>query len=894
MFGMPLFVKVRTFFRNLLSSRPVDVDLDQELHSYLELLTQEKIREGMPPKEARRAARIELGGIEQVKEQVREVRIGDWLYSVLADCRYARRGLLRNPVFALTAVVSLSLAIGANTAIYSVVDAALLRPLPVPQPDRLFTLTTPETDQPGSPAFNNGDTFSYPLYEQLRGAAGDSARLALFDAPSLMEAQASGADGPYEEVTRQFVSPNAFDILGVPPALGRLLSPGEDYYPSPRPVVVLSHDYWRRRFGADPSVLGRRFILDGRTYSILGVTREGFTGIEPGKFVDVWLPITLTDPNIFTNLAIRLFHLMGRLSPGVSREQLAARLQPAFHHHQETRIELEPEMSPAMQKQLQEMHLLARSGVNGISAFRQTFSRPLWILLGVSVCTLLIACANVASLLLSRSTTRSAEMAVRVSLGAPQTRLMRQLLTESLLISLLAGLCACALARIASPVLLTMVSTKANPVRLDLALDTRVPLFCAAICAFSALFFGLLPAWQATSTAPMLALRHVSGPVGRLRMGRLFVGVQVAFAFCLVTAGAGFLFSLRNLAAVDTGFDPRGVTVLTMSNTSQMDRQLAFMQQIQMRVAALPQVQGVATGWRAIFSGGRRAQRVILRGKPTSEREETFYRVSPGYFAALRTPLLSGRDFTFLDNDNEPVPTIINRAFARRYFESDSVLGKEFWRDDGVRHQIVGLTADSHFGSLRNGPEAIAYMPMKPPRAFTLYVRSAFDAGSVAKMVEREAETLGSGIRVKDVTTVEALVESTILNERLLAGIGGAFAFLGLILAAIGLFGLLNYSVTRRTKEIGIRAALGAQRLTIYRLVLKDLLGMIAGGLTVGLAGSLALVRFTQSLLFGIRPADPLVIGTAMAIFIATALLAGGLPARRAARVDPITALRYE
>jgi ABC-type antimicrobial peptide transport system permease subunit len=221
-------------------------------------------------------------------------------------------------------------------------------------------------------------------------------------------------------------------------------------------------------------------------------------------------------------------------------------------------------------------------------------------------------------------------------------------------------------------------------------------------------------------------------------------------------------------------------------------------------------------------------------------------------------------------------------------------LGNEFWRDDGVRHQIVGLTADSHFGSLRNGPEAIAYMPMKPPRAFTLYVRSTLDANSVAKMVEREAETLGSGTRVRDVTTVEALVESTILNERLLACIGGAFAFLGLILAAIGLFGLLNYSVTRRTKEIGIRSALGAQRLTIYRLVLKDLLGMIAGGLTVGLAGSLALMRFTQSLLFGIRPADPLVIGTAMAIFIATALLAGGLPARRAARVDPIVALRYE
>jgi predicted permease len=891
---MPLLVKVKSFLRNLVATRRAEADLDQELHSYIELLTQENVRAGLSPEEARRAARIEFGGIEQVKEKVREVRMGDWLYSVLSDCRYACRDLLRNPAFGLTAVVSLSLAIGANTAIYSVVDAALLRPLPLSQPDRLFTLTTLETGQPASPAFNNGDTFSYSLFEQLRGAAGDSARLALFDTPSLMEAQASGADGPYEEVIRQFISPDAFDILGVQPALGRLLSPSEDYYPSPRAVVILSHDYWRRRFGADPYVLGQRFILDGRMYSILGVTREGFTGTEPGKFVDIWLPITLTDPMIFTNPEIRLFHLMGRLPPSVSREQLVARLQPAFHHHQETRIELEPEMFPAMQEQLREMHLLARSGANGISAFRQTFSSPLLILLGVSVCTLLIACANVASLLLSRSTARSVEMAVRVSLGAPRTRLIRQLLTESLLISFLAGLCGWALARIAAPALLTAVSTKANPIRLDLALDTRVLLFCAAICALSALFFGLLPAWQASSTAPMSVLRHVSGLAGRLRMGRLFVGIQVAFAFCLVTGGAGFLFSLRNLAAVDTGFDPKGVTVLTMSNTSQMDRQLALMQQIQIRAEALPQVQGVATGWMAIFSGSRRAQRVTLPGNPPPNDVETFYRVSPGYFATLRTPLLSGRDFTFLDNDNEPVPTIVNHAFARRYFGSDSVLGKEFLRDDGVRHQIVGLTADSHFGSLRNGSEAIAYMPMKPPRVFTLYVRSAFDASSVAKMVQREAETLGSGIRVRDVTTVEALVQSTILNERLLAGVGAAFAFLGLTLAAIGLFGLLNYSVTRRTKEIGIRTALGAQRLTIYRLVLKDLLGMIAGGLTFGLAGSLALMRFMQSLLFGVRTADPLVIGTAMAIFIATALLAGGLPARRAALVDPIIALRYE
>jgi hypothetical protein len=277
-----------------------------------------------------------------------------------------------------------------------------------------------------------------------------------------------------------------------------------------------------------------------------------------------------------------------------------------------------------------------------------------------------------------------------------------------------------------------------------------------------------------------------------------------------------------------------------------------------------------------------------------SEEEETFYRVSPGYFATLHTPLLAGRDLKLPDNDNEPVATVVNQAFARRYFGSDSVLGRVFRRDDGVLHQIVGLAANSHFGNLRGGPEPIAYMPMKPPMAYTLYVRSSFDAATVAKLVEREAKSLGLGVRVREVTSLETIVNGTIRTERLLAGISGVLALLGLLLAAIGLFGLLNYAVTRRSREIGIRAALGARRASLCGLVLKDLTWMVAGGLVVGLAGSLVLMRAAQSLLFGIRPNDPLVIGVAIAIFLFAALLAGGLPARRAAAIDPVLALRQE
>ncbi len=884
-----------TRLKNALNPQRLDDELAAELRDHVERRAEDLRAGGLSAAEADRQAALAFGNITGLREQSRELKLWTTLEGTSQDVRYAWRGLLRNPAFAVTAVLSLGLAIGANTAIYSIIDAALFRSLPLPQPDRLFTLTSNESDPAGMPPSVDATPFSYPLFVQLREAAAGSAQLALFDTPSLVEAQAFDTNSPYEDVTRQFVSPDSFSALGVPPALGQLFSSSEDHYPSPRAAVVISHDYWKRRFGGDTGVVGRKFIVDGRTYSILGVARKGFSGIEAGKHVDVWLPVTVHDPTILTTPDIRIFHILGRLAPGTGRESLAKRLQPSFQQHQETRSSVASGMSAAALRQLKQSRLTAQPGANGLSSFRGTFSKPLWILLVVAACILLIACANVASLLLTRSTARASEISLRVSLGARRARLVRQLLAESLLISLAAGALGWGIAYTGAPALVAMVATKASPVRLDLALDSRVLWFCGTVCSLAALFFGLLPAWHATSSAPMFALRHAAGQTGRLRLSRLFVGLQVAFAFCLVTGGAGFLFSLRNLAAVDTGFDAKGVTVLTITNSApQHDRQLALMQQLRLRAAALPGVQGVAAGWMAIFSGARREQRVVLPGKPPSERQETFYRVSPGYFATLRTPLLGGRDFSPADNDNEPVPTVVNRAFAKRYFGNEEVLDREFRRDDGVRHRIIGIAANSYFGDLRHGPEPIVYMPMKPPRAFTLYFRSAYDPASVANMVQHEAETLGSGIRVRDVTTMDALVGSTMLRERLLACVGGAFAFLGLILAATGLFGLLNYSVTRRTREIGIRSALGAKRWSIYRLVLRDLAGITGGGLLAGLAGSLVLMRVTRSLLFGIEPVDPLVIGTALAVFVIAAAVAGGLPARRAAKIDPLVALRYE
>jgi predicted permease len=589
---------------------------------------------------------------------------------------------------------------------------------------------------------------------------------------------------------------------------------------------------------------------------------------------------------------------------------------------------MHPTMPPSIQKQFRDLPLLVRPGARGSSGFQRTFGRPLWIVLGVGAGILLIACANVASLLLARSSARASEMAMRISLGAGRSRLIRQLLTESLLLSLIAGGLGWILAQITAPALVRMLSKDADPVRFVLSMDTRVLLFCAAVSTLAAVFFGLLPAWQASGTKPLQELHTVRTQAGKLRLGRAFVGIQVAFAFVLIIAGASFLFSLKNLFAVDTGFNPHSVAVVDvsteLSDITQKPELNIFADDLQRRVEALPGIESAGLAQlESMFEGREPATQVILPGRPLPDREEHAMSVSPRYFAAMRIPLLAGRDFEQRDRDyqhtgpppivvndgpgqryfaNEnpdygPRPTIINQALARRYFGVENPVGKIFQtsnEDKLMSHEIIGVVGNTAYSSLRDGPQPIMYGVQRGDGYVTLYIRSQLDLGSVVKMVERETEAIGHGTRIRDVTTLDTLIGNTLLREKLLAGIGGVFAFLGLLLAAIGLFGLLNYSVTRRTKEIGIRAALGARPPSLVFLVVKDMFGMIAIGLVAGLAASLALMTFVRSLLFGIRPVDPLVMTTAAALFLAAAFIAGGLPASRAAAIDPMVALRHE
>ena len=881
--------------KNAVNSRRLEQELADEMRDHRERRAASLEAKGLSAAEARRQAELRFGSVTRIQEESRGIRLAAGLESTLKDLRYAGRAMRRSPAFSLTVVLSLGLAIGANTAIYSIVDAAILRPLPIYAPQELFRLSWMGPAEPGGPPAQERVSFSYPIYLQFAALTKSVARLTLFSYPMRVEAQGSDANAQVEKITRQYVSEDAFEVLGVYPSAGSLAMPkGQE-------VAVLSYDYWRRRFQANPSIIRKNITIDGKSFEITGITRKGFFGVEPGRFVDVWVPASLYDSRALVSLGWNWFQIVGRSKRGVTRERLQSLFQPVFHRAQLEEVKQFPMMPAPSRNQLLRSTLDVHDASTGVADFRRIFARPLWIVFAVAAGILLIACANVASLLLARSTARTSEMAMRVSLGAPRRRLIRQMMTESLVLSLLAGGLGWLLARAGAPLLVRLLSIESNPVQLALAIDTRVLLFCTGISALSAVLFGLVPAWQASRTQPMTSLRSASGQAGKLRLGKIFVTIQVACAFGLVMTGAAFLFSLGKLFRVNPGFDARNVAVLditTEAGKKPEEAQRALMFELQRRVAGQTGVVNTALAAWPIFLNTGWDQRIILPGKGPSERQEIFYRVSPGYFATMRTPLLAGRDFQPGDSGPaNPGPAIVNAAFARRYFGSLDVLGRNFAHQFGnsqLHKTIVGVASDAYYFDLRRGAEPIVYLPTEGSNGFTLYVRSPLSPGPLARLVERESQAVGSGMRAREVTTLETLVGNTLLREKLLAGVGGTFAFFGLLVAAVGLFGLLSYSVGRRTKEIGIRTALGARRKEVVWLVLKEAGGLVNGGLLIGFAGALAAINVFRSLLFEIRATDPFVIGTTVALFLVTGALAASLPAHRAAGVDPIRALREE
>jgi predicted permease len=748
-------------------------------------------------------------------------------------------------------------------------------------------------------------SFSYPLFERLRAAG--RGRVDLFAAGYQGPTPATFADSPdgRERIYRQFTSGTTFDELGIVPAAGRLLTAADDEKPGKHPVAVLSHSFWMRRFGGNPRVIGRWATLDREQFQIIGVAREGFTGVEPGIRTDAWAPMMMGGQAL-TNAGWQWFRVLGRLRPGVTRDEARAVLQPVFTNFLRERLkEFRQDEPRDRQARYVATPLLVRPAANGPSSLRVDFERPLWILAIVVGLVLLIACSNVANLLTARGAAREREMALRVSIGAGRGRLVQQLLIESAIVALAACAVAVAFAMVSAPVIVTMLAATETPVYLDLRPDQRLIAFAVVVTATTALLFGLAPAVRASGVSPIAALKAIGGRTSsRVRVLRPLVAAQVAFSLAILFLAGLLMVSFARLTHIDTGFEKSGLTLVSIGGTLGSEdgaEQRIVVGQILDRVRAMPGVRAASLSSWALFGGSGWSTHIRIPGKPPDSTEIYYLAVSPGFMNAMRIPLLDGRDLVARDADpQQATPVLVNREFARRYFPGRRAVGGQFGRTEQreqlAPQQIVGLVGNAKYRDLRQPVPPTVYVPLDGPgkfNAMTLQIRS-FQPTAIVWGLREVLRQVHSSLEVAEVQDQAALVDNTLLKERLLALLSGFFGVVSLVLAAIGLYGVLSYSVVQRTREIGIRVALGAPQRTVILAVLADIFIVTTVGLLLGLAGRIGLARFVRTILYEVTPYDVTSIALPLAVLLTAAVVAAVPPAVRAARVNPIEALRYE
>ena len=922
----------------LFLKRKMERDLEDEIHSHLDMQIEDNLRLGLSPDEARYEALRKFGGVEQVKESYRDRSSLSAVDSTLQDLRYALRTLQRSPGFAVVTVLTLALGIGANTAIFSLIDAILLRRLPVKQPEQLVL-------------FRHADSravmtrFAYSAYRQFREQNEVCSGVLAYH-PLRLTVRVENSTEP--AVAGQLVSGNYYSVLGVNAALGRTIAPDDDRAPGESPVCVISYDYWQRRFAGDPAVVGKIIHLSGAPFTIIGVTQPGFFGLEVGSSLDISVPLMMQQqvmPGIesFVDTDNDRFTVMGRLRPGGSMPQAHASLSVLYQQIVAEYASRYGGVKRSRASWLEE-RLVLEPGGQGVSELRRQFSRSLWVLMTVVTLVLLVACANVAGLLLAKAVARRREIAIRMALGAARCRLIRQLLTESLLLSGLGGLLGLLFAAWGTRLLLPLLSQGEFPAQLNLNPDARMLGFTVAVSALTGVLFGLAPAFQATRVDLHAAIKQdapgMSQRGARLSFGQVFVIFQVAISLLLLVGAGLFVRSLQKLNQVDAGFVRKNVLVLKLEpvGSDNKSRQLGTRyDELLNRVEALPGVRVASLvgyspmsrrEWLVMGDSVGNGSVMAVQGYfPQSGEDMKIHsmQVYPRSFAALGIPLVAGRDFNSEDvhawiqggggcSGASAKVGIINESMARRFFGDKSPIGRRFGfaqpngscRTGDVTTvigvpgeiEIIGVARDVKYTSLRNEGRAMFYLPFHQSNTrkgqMTLVVRTAGDPTSVAAAVQREARALDAQMPMYEVETLSTQVAASLHEERLLATLSGGFGLLALLVSCLGLYGLLSYAVTQRTKEIGVRMALGAARHDVLWLVFRDALRLVLLGVTLGLPAALAASRFVASQLFDVRPTDALTINAAILSMLAVAAVAGYLSARRATRVDPLVALRNE
>jgi predicted permease len=821
------------------------------------------------------------------------------VHSILKDIRYACRSLLRQPGFTAIAAITLALGIGANTAVFSLIDAVLLRLLPVDRPEQLFFI------QNVGPLRPNGGAPPYPCFERFRDQNQSFSGLAAFTTRDLRVR----IDGEREQVSGQFVSGNYFTLLGVSSSLGRTLNPVDDSEPgksgSGGYAAVISYKYWTRRFGRNPAVLGKTVQIHNDPVTIVGVTQPEFYGLVPGNEIDITLPIMFEGASALADRNSWWFKAVGRLKPDVpvakAQADLNAIYQPFIG---------EAGMSPEMRRDYFARIELSPAS-KGLDSLRRQFSRPLQALMFIVALVLLIACANVANLMLARGAERRKEFAIRLALGASRSRLICQLLAENLLLFVVGGLLGLVFAVWGGQFLTSFFVNGTERLSINLSLDYRVLFFTAVVSLLTGLLFGLAPALQVTRIDPSPALKgsNTSGIRARSLLGKSLVAAQVALSLLLLVGAGLFLRTLRNLNNVEAGFRRAGVLTMhvnpALRSADQLPQLANLWNEILGRVKSLPGVRSASLSTLTPLDGNDRAVRVEVPGfTPNSEQDNDIRlnQVSSEYFRTFGIPLLQGREFADSDNETALKVAIINETAARFYFGDRSPIGGLLNFDRGrkprVQYQVVGVVKDARSVNLREPETRLVYLPRL--QAFDqlgqlrLAVYTQGRPKDLISGIRNELRATGADILVTDVLTLDEQIEHSLSQERLVSTLSTFFGVLALLLACIGLYGVMAYNVARRTREIGIRMALGAPRGSVLNMVLKETLLMVFAGVVVGLTAAFATTRLISGLLFGLAPNDPATVVLAAALLIGVAVLAGYIPARRATKVDPLVALRYE
>jgi putative ABC transport system permease protein len=881
---------VRLRLRSLVAGASVDRELDEELRDHVERQTAANIAAGMPPEAARTAALRAIGGVEQRKEECRETRGIAVFENLVRDIRLAFRQLRKQPGLTGTAILSLALGIGANTAIFQLLNALSLRPLPLPAPHELVELRLTGDGRDGS---NNGRNrqVSLPQYEEFAKRQDVFAALAAFGDARFNLSPA----GEVRYVEGVWVSGNFFATLGVRALVGRVIA-GEDDQPGCQssPPAVISYALWQSEFGGRSDILGRPLSSNGINATIVGVTAPEFFGIEVGRQYAVALPICASGLGRRDHWWLAA---VGRLKPGVTREQAQARLQQLMPSVQQDTM---PDYRRELADKYLKMGVEVADASSGLSPLRRSYQRPLWILLGISAMVLLIAAVNLANLLLARASARRDEFAVRLALGGSPGRVLQQVLTESLVIAALGSVAAIGVALVAAESIPPLISTPVDRIHLDLSLDWRLFGFTAAAAIVTALIFGSAPALGATRASLRMGSRSASANDG-LPVRRGLVAVQIAMTLVLLFGGLLFLRTFRNLSTVDTGVREGGIVIAAVFFSDRdypMERRRAAFLELDRRVAAAPGIDSMSDAQATPLGGSfwdPDIQVGDLKGSTYGNR------VGPAYFRTLGTPLLAGRDFTSFDTESVPNVAIVNESFVAAFFTGHPI-GQRFTMPShsggpGVAYEVVGVVADQKYGDLREANPRIFFVASAQdpyPSATRRYViRSSQPQAATIAAVGAAIKMFDPGLTVR-YTTVDAQIAEGMLQERLMARLSSLFGGVALLLAVVGMYGVVSYTVASRRGEIGVRMALGASRSRVVRMILADTARMVSTGLVAGTAIALLAGRAIDSLLFGLASNDLLTLWIAVGALILTALLAALLPARRATGIDSVAVLREQ